>query len=402
MEDKKQSLILRQAYSQAAIETRKFEQSLLEECLPQKELRHQVVCRPEDRVKQVAYLPDGQSLMAICGRSIFVYDILSGKIIRVLGDYKDTIGSFSLNADGKTFVITNFDDSIRVCDFNTGKEIVSKSKQYAHFTVLALPDGKSFLHSGYKSVYLHDTATLKDLKYIRTRFQTFVTSLAVSPDGKILAVGDGTAHSFELYDLTTGERLLDLPSQSGAIFSLAFSPDGKKLVSGSDKGIICIWDVRKGKLLHNFSGHLGKIWDLAVTSDGHTLISAGEDKTLRSWDLKNGQLKEIFIGHSKDVHSVSISPTGKTIASGSLDATVRLWDLDSGRPLKVYSPHTHQIKSLQLLADGYVSGSAKHWDKNVYINRFDQKNFSHRRVMIPSQILSLSISPDGKIAGSRG
>ena len=400
MDDKKHRLILRQAHSQAALETRKFEKNLMDEYLPQKELRHQIVCRPEDRVKQVTFMPDGQTLMAICGRSIFVYDILSGKIIRVLGEYKDSIGSFSLNTDGKTFVITNFDDSIRVCDCHTGNEIVSKSKQYAHFTVLALPDGKSFLHSGYKSVHLYDTATVKDLKTIRTRFQTFVTSLAVSPDGKTLAVGDGTAHSIELYDLTTGECLLDFSSLSGAIFSLAFSPDGKKLVSGGDKGIICVWNVRKGKLLHSLSGHAGKIWDLAVTADGQTLISAGEDKTLRSWDIKRGRLKEIFVGHSKDVRSVSISPTGKTIASGSLDATVRLWDLESGRSLKMYSPHTHQIKSLQLLANGYISASVKHWDKNVYINSFDQKNFSHRRVMIPSQILSLSISPDGKMAAA--
>ena len=116
------------------------------------------------------------------------------------------------------------------------------------------------------------------------------------------------------------------PTSPARITSVAFSPDGKKLASGSDDKTVRLWEVETGKQLATLTGHSDSVWSVAFSPDGKKLASGSRDQTVRLWEVETGKQLATLTGHSSDVLSVAFSPDGKKLASGSWDQTVRLWD----------------------------------------------------------------------------
>uniref|UniRef100_UPI00187E14E7 WD40 repeat domain-containing protein n=1 Tax=Tolypothrix sp. LEGE 11397 TaxID=2777971 RepID=UPI00187E14E7 len=122
---------------------------------------------------------------------------------------------------------------------------------------------------------------------------------------------------------TNGKLLHTLNGHTESVFALAFSPDGKYIVSGSTDRTLKLWDTN-GKLLHTLNGHTQLISALAFSPDGKYIVSSSADSTLRLWDI-NGKLLHTFNGHTSFVLALAFSPDGKYIVSGSDDSTLRLW-----------------------------------------------------------------------------
>ena len=122
---------------------------------------------------------------------------------------------------------------------------------------------------------------------------------------------------------------------SGRVSSVAFSPDGTVLASGSDEGAIRLWDATTARALGEpLLGHRGSVRKIAFSPDGRTIASGSWDGTVRLWDAATGRpLGEPLVGHSDRVTSVVFSRDGTTVASGSRDSSVRLWDAATGLPL---------------------------------------------------------------------
>ena len=107
--------------------------------------------------------------------------------------------------------------------------------------------------------------------------------------------------------------------------SVAYSPDGDAVASGSFNQTVRLWDVATvGTRLTTLEGHTDSVWDVAYSPDGSTLVSGSFDRTIRLWDAMTGELLTTLRGHRGDVFSVSYSPGGDAVASGSRDQTVRL------------------------------------------------------------------------------
>jgi len=184
-----------------------------------------------------------------------------------------------------------------------------------------------------------------------------VLSIAWSPDGKTIATGSEDK-SVMIWDADKGEVKATLLGHIRGVNGLCWTPDGNNLLTAGDR-TIQVWD-KDGKRLRVIGGENTDARSISFSSDGKIFSAGSYDKRIVVWNFESGKVIRTLEGHDKSVLAVCISPDGKLLASGSLDATVRLWDLSTGKCLKIWKGHGGNIFAVSFSPDGkYVLSASK-------------------------------------------
>ena len=164
-----------------------------------------------------------------------------------------------------------------------------------------------------------------------------VQSVAVSPNGSLIASGSND-HRIRVWDFNTGERRheFDLGADTGPVWSVAFSPDGNRIAAGTNYGALQVWDIPSGNKVWSSPPRGGRINSVVFSADGRLIATGGDDGVVRLWDPLTGtNMKEMAAQdpqERKSVRSVAVSPGGDFVISGGADLNVQLWNTRSGLP----------------------------------------------------------------------
>jgi WD40 repeat protein len=225
-----------------------------------------------------------------------------------------------------------------------------------------------------------------------------ITSVAFSPDGKLIASGsnDSTVRFWDLNGTSIGQPL-QMPK--GVLSSVAFSPDGQLVAVGVNK-TIWLWRTNSNLVNRAFQGHEKGITSVAFSPDGQLIASAGKDATVRLWDIDGNSIGQPFQGHKGTVYSMAFSPNGELIASGGWDKNIYIWN-KSGDLIKKFEGHDEDINSVTFSPDGELIATGS-GDKTIRLWDIDGNSIGQPFQGHQEAVYSVSFSPDGQTIVSGG
>jgi len=400
-----------------------------------------------DPVTSVAFSPDGKRIISTSLRKVKVWDADKGTETLSINGSPNAVSPNGKRIASATRINAQAVDSrreLKVWDTDTGAEMLTLMLDTKWVTSMWFShDGKRLISGGIGAVKVWDvdkgteTLTLqgntKELQ--RNNLNAYLTillqhqpfaavasssyfltvptlnlfySVAFSPDGKrivsanVLRLQNGRVRrELKVWDADKGTELRTLKGHNGGITNVSFSQDGKRIVGASDDNTVKVWDADMGTETLTLKGHKAPVLSVGFSPDGKRIVSASADNTVKVWDADKGTETFTLKGHTDSVTSVAFSADGKRIVSGSKDTTVKVWDADTDNQTLLFKEHLSGVTSVSFSPDGQRIASAsadrtvKVWDAAKGTEFLTLKGHT-------AQVNSVSLSPDGQRIVSAG
>jgi eukaryotic-like serine/threonine-protein kinase len=251
-------------------------------------------------------------------------------------DYRRTLYATQMNLAGQAWDSTNIERLEELLEANVPKPGEEDLRGFEWYYLWRL------YHSGSDRMTLHHNDG--------------VWSVALSPDGKRLASG-GEDLTARIWDVATGEELLVLKGHTKWINAVAFSPDGKRLATASGDKTAKLWDAETGQEITTLIGHQARVNAVVFAPDGMRLFTASDDSLVKVWDTTSGREIASYSGHGRRVRSLAISPDGKRLATAS-EAGVKAWDAITGQEIVSLEGLGDYVNSVTFSPDGKLLAMA--------------------------------------------
>ncbi len=344
----------------------------------------------------LTYSPDGKRIAVGSGARLLLLDANTGKRQQTLFGHTSGIKSIVYSSDGSTLVSSSWDGSSRFWNAGTGSLRLTIDGHFNFRGTALSPNGKTIATVNQNQIFLWNTLNGRFVKVLDGYMGSAI--LAYSPDGTTLAaqVWD-EGPQIHLLNAHTGQSKRILSWDGRLAASVAFSPNGKILASGSWGGTIRVWNTQNGKLHGILSGHTRGVNDLVFSPDGKTLASGSWDKTIRLWNHQRGQLQRTLEGHERGVKSLAFSPDGSTLASGSWDE-IRFWDPHKGQLKQTFE--NARGEALVFSTDGQTLATGG--GRVIHLRSVHTGEIQRALSAPPIDVAWLAFTPDGNTLVSKG
>ena len=321
-----------------------------------------------DEVTSVIFAPDRRTVLTASWRSTRLWDAASGKEIQRLKipmAYESLDGivpefvvtSVVFAPDGRTILTGCSDRTVRLWDAASGREIrrlqgnldspvpVTPTEfwtETGHPIVAFAPDGRTILYAE-----KHDPA---------------IQRVTYADTGKVRDILIRYDNTVRLLNVTSGREIRRFEGHGDSVTCVAFAPDGRTILTGSDDKTARLWNVASGSEIRSLQGHGEEVTSVAFAPDGKTILTGSRDKTARLWDPETGHEIHRLTGHGDSVTCVAFAPDGRTILTGSWDRTARLWDAASGSEIRRLQGQVGLVTSVAFAPDGKTVLTGAHGD----------------------------------------
>ena len=352
-------------------------------------------------VTSLAFSPANSALLAsVAGSRVLLWDMSGGRGPKPLGVHEHNVNSLAFSPDGKTLAccagrtisLWNV-----VSGDSAGRLELKRDRAIYALSMAFSPDGRLLATANrFTSVSVFDLHTKEMITEMLTD-TGHNNAVAFSPDGRILASG-GNEALISLWDTTTWKEMAVVPGHSAPISSMVFLRDGT-LVTGGRDNTIKLWDTTRRMLVKTtLRGHKSGVSSVEVSPDGTTLASASSDGTVILWDVRNDRGRDTFVGNRGIVLVFSVSPDGKQLVSVSPGGPLILWEVASRSALKSKEINS-DLWSVAYAPDGKTLALATgdgllFWDISSW-REVDLLPAQERRKQ--KGVMCLQYSPDGDL-----
>ena len=356
-------------------------------------------------IGDIAISPDGKRLVSVSAdKTARVWDMETGALLMTLDGHRGTLGSVAFSPDGSQIVTGGESGAkgssgiVTIWDAVNGTESITFFGHLRRVTgVVFSPDGEGIISGSFDgTIKMWEPGVDHTVPVSLTGRHD---SMAFSRDGDYIVTG-GKDKTVRVWDAVTHSELMKIEGAGGQV---SMSPDTKRIIS-TDGNDICVWDTSSGKKLMTLSGHERGIWSVAYSPDGTRIVSGSLDKTVRIWDANTGAELMTLRGHGDSplmadfispVASVAFSPNGTLIASGSYDYTVKIWNAKTGAEVMTMDKHTSLVNDVAFSPDGACFASASS-DGTIRVCDVTTGKELHVLRGHKGQASSVTFSPDGK------